>query len=484
MTSAAGGLLDAADRWFGDRVSLEVCRHHRRRLKRIGWGAALDPGPGSWASGVPPVRHGNAVEVLIDGEEALPAIARELERARSHVHLTGWYFSPDFALTREGDPLVLRTLLAELAERVDVRVLSWAGAPLPLFHPARREVRTMREQLIGDSRIQCALDSKERPMHCHHEKTIVIDDRVAFVGGIDLTSESGDRYDTNKHPLRSGVGWHDAAARIEGPAVGDVGDHFRMRWREVTGETLAPAEPPGNAGEIDLQIVRTIPEQIYAASPRGEFRILESYLSAIRAAERFIYFENQFLWSPEVCSELRAKLADPPSPDFRLVLLLPAKPNTGGDDTRGALAELTDADDGAGRILACALYARFGVRANPVYVHAKIGIVDDAWLTLGSANLNDHSLFNDTEMNLVTHDAELAAQTRRRLWAEHLELPIDQIPHDPVEAIDELWKPIADEQLRRRNSGQPLTHRLVRLPHLSRRSSRAFGPLSGLLVDG
>ena len=59
--------------------------------------------------------------------------------------------------------------------------------------------------------------------------------------------------------------------------------------------------------------------------------------------------------------------------------------------------------------------------SDPVYVHAKVGIVDDAWLTIGSANLNEHSLFNDTEMNVVCHDGELARATRLRLWAEHLE---------------------------------------------------------------
>ena len=135
-------------------------------------------------------------------------------------------------------------------------------------------------------------------------------------------------------------------------------------------------------------------------------------------------------------------------------------------------------------MLACTLYARSGRLADPVYVHAKIGIVDDAWLTLGSANLNEHSLFNDTEMNVVAHDVELAEGTRRRLWAEHLELPVDEVPADPIEAIDELWKPISKEQLERRTEGRPLTHRLVRLPHVSRRTSRALGPVTGLLVDG
>jgi phosphatidylserine/phosphatidylglycerophosphate/cardiolipin synthase-like enzyme len=177
-------------------------------------------------------------------------------------------------------------------------------------------------------------------MHCHHEKTIVIDDRVAFVGGIDLTSESGDRFDTHDHPPRSHIGWHDACARIEGPAVADVAESFRMRWHEVSGEQLRPVAPSDPAGDIELQVVRTIPERVYAAVPRGDFRILESYVRALRAAERFVYIENQFLWSPEIETVLVDKLTNPPHPDFRLVLVLPAKANTGADDTRGVLGEL------------------------------------------------------------------------------------------------------------------------------------------------
>jgi phosphatidylserine/phosphatidylglycerophosphate/cardiolipin synthase-like enzyme len=430
------------------------------------------------------VRPGNAVDVLIDGAQALPVIAEELRGARSHVHLTGWHFTPDFALTRDGEPLVLRNLLAELAERLDVRVLVWAGAPIPLFRPSRGDVRKMREQLVEHTKIKCALDAKERPMHCHHEKTIVIDDRVAFVGGIDLTSESGDRYDTNQHPSRTNVGWHDACARIEGPAVGDVAESFRMRWHEVTGETLAETRPSKAAGNLEVQVVRTVPERIYTATPKGDFSILESYLRAFQAAEQFIYIENQFLWSPEIEAVLYDKIANPPRPDFRLLLLLPSKPNAGGDDTRGVLGELIEADADAGRLLACTLYARSGNLADPIYIHAKIAIIDDNWLTLGSANLNEHSLFNDTEMNIVCHDPDLALQTRLRLWAEHLELPIEQVPRDPAKAIDELWKPISKEQLDRRDEGLPLTHRLVRLPHVSRRSSRVLGPLTGILVDG
>jgi phosphatidylserine/phosphatidylglycerophosphate/cardiolipin synthase-like enzyme len=470
--------------WFGDQVTQQICRHHQRRLQRIGWREALEPPAGGWAAGNPPARPGNAIDVLIDGAQALPAIAEALRQARSHVHLTGWHFSPDFPVERDGNPLILRNLLAELAERVDVRVLAWAGAPLPLFRPSRGDVREMRKRLTGHTKIECALDSRERPMHCHHEKTIVVDDRIAFVGGIDLTSESGDRYDTNDHPARAAVGWHDVCARIEGPAVDDVAEHFRMRWHEVTGRALEPVNNAAPAGNLELQIVRTVPERIYDAKPKGDFALLESYLRALKGAERFIYIENQFLWSPEIEAVLHQKICDPPHPDFRLLLLLPSKPNSGSDDTRGVLGHLIEADDDAGRVLACTLYARSGNLADPIYIHAKLAIIDDNWLTLGSANLNEHSLFNDTEMNVVSHDPEFALKTRMRLWAEHLELPIAQIPRDPIQAIDELWKPISKEQLERRDRSQPLTHRLVRLPHLSRRSGRVLGPLTGILVDG
>ena len=257
-----------------------------------------------------------------------------------------------------------------------------------------------------------------------------------------------------------------------------------MRWREVTGAELAYPETPEPAGDVELQIVRTVPERLYTATPRGDFRLLESYVRALRSARRLIYLENQFLWSPEIAEILIDKLLRAPADDFRLLIVLPAKPNSGGDDTRGMLGELIEADADAGRLLACTLFARAGRLADRVYVHAKIGIVDDAWLTLGSANLNEHSLFNDTEMNVVTHDTALARQTRLRLWSEHLELPIDQIAAEPATVIDDYWKPISKEQLARREAGEPLTHRLVRLAHVSRRSERLLGPLQGLLLDG
>jgi phosphatidylserine/phosphatidylglycerophosphate/cardiolipin synthase-like enzyme len=477
--------LLAFDRLVGKGVKQVVRSHHARRLRRIGWGRALDPrGDGLWAGGDPPPRSGCSLEVLIDGAEMLPRLAAELRKARSHVHLAGWYVSPYFGLVREPERELLRTRLAELADRVPVRMLLWAGSPLPLFHPDRDDVEGVRHALTFGTKIQLACDRLERPMHCHHEKIIVIDDRVAFVGGIDLTTYAGDRYDSQAHEARGALGWHDAACLLRGPVVADVAEHFRQRWHDVTAEELPPPKRPRRTGDVEVQAVRTVPEHVYESIPGGDFRILESYSRALRSAERLIYLENQFLWSSEIAEILRDKIEHPPTDDFRLVLLLPADPNDGGDDTRGQLADLIEADDGAGRVLACTVRALGPLGPCPVYVHAKIGIVDDRWLTLGSANLNEHSLFNDTELNVVTCDAGIARGTRVRLWSEHLEQSQQAVDGDPVQVVDELWKPIAGEQYRRRETGRPPTHRLCLLPGVSRRTRRLLGPLQGLLVDG
>src|SRR5919199_1314629 len=457
---------------LGDAIERTIRAHHRRRLRRIGWEHALDAAGPAWATGEPPPRTGNAVEILVDGAEALPRLAEELRRARSHVHLAGWHVTPTFRLgSSPGDEL--RAILADLAERIPVRVLLWAGAPLPLFRPSRGDVRELRDSLERGTGIRCGLDARERPMHCHHEKLVVVDDRVAFVGGIDLTSYAGNRFDANRHPPRGDLGWHDAAARLEGPVVADVAAHFTLRWREVTGETVPTPAPGAAAGGLDVQLVRTVPERVYDALPHGDFRILESYVGALCAADRLVYLESQFLWSPEIVALLAEKLRRPPTDAFRLVVLLPANPYSGADDTRGQLGVLAEADDGAGRFLACTLRQR-GPEAKPVYVHAKIGIVDDEWLTLGSANLNEHSLFNDTEVNVVMRDPALARQTRLRLWAEHLERVPEELEGDPTEIVDELWRPPADDP----------AHRLTRLPHVSRRSKRLLGPIQSLVVDG
>jgi phosphatidylserine/phosphatidylglycerophosphate/cardiolipin synthase-like enzyme len=476
-------LPPALSRKVAERIEGTVRSRHRRRLRALGWEHALDAvGNGYSDAGMPP-RPGNDLEVLIDGASALPAMAEEIARAESHVHLMGWYLSPHLQLTRGDEPVVLRNLLAELAERIPVRVLLWGGAPVRLFRPSRTDVRLMREDLSARTSVSCEIDSCVGLLHCHHEKVIVVDDKVAFVGGIDLTLDAGDPYDTPQHVARGRVGWHDAAVRLRGPAVADVAEHFRLRWEATREEPLAPVEAPPEAGDVEVQVVRTVRDGIFKKLPRGDYSLLEAYAAALRSAQKLVYLENQFLWSPEIVGILADKLRNPPAEDFRVVLLLPAEANEGADVSCGQVAALIEADDENARFLACTLYARAEMLRDLVYVHSKIGIVDDRWLTVGSANLNSHSLFNDTEVNVVTLDPRVARDTRLRLWSEHLERPVSEIDGDSTEVVETLWEPIAEEQHERLQNDAPLTHRLVKLPGVSRRHRRVLGPILGHIYD-
>jgi phosphatidylserine/phosphatidylglycerophosphate/cardiolipin synthase-like enzyme len=480
--------LNRLDDLVGETIERTIRARHVLRLRRHGSARAIDPPAGGWADSASfEPRAGCRVEPFVDGGAALPRIAEAIRSASSHIHLAGWHFDPSFRLEREGP--TLRELLADAAERVDVRVLAWAGAPLPLFHPDRREVRQARDELVRGTRISMSLDAKERPFHCHHEKLVVVDDDTAFVGGIDLTALGGDRLDSDDHPRRDGLGWHDSAVRLEGPIVADVSQHFLMRWHATTGNGNIPkASPPAPLDDgIEAQLVRTVPERLYDPCRHGEWSILESYLRALRSAERFIYLESQFLWSPEVCFVLAEKLRRPPSDDFRVIALLPAQPNNGADDSRGQVGLQINADKEAGeettRFLACTLYQP-GPRGNPVYVHSKAAVIDDEWVTVGSANLNEHSLFNDTEANVVVRDPAFAREVRLRLWEEHLERPREEIDGDPARVFDELWLPLAKERLERRRRDGWADGKLTLLPQVSRRSEALWGPLNGLFVDG
>jgi len=163
-----------------------------------------------------------------------------------------------------------------------------------------------------------------------------------------MTDFGGDRNDSSDHPARRRLGWHDAGTRLRGPAVADVRDHFAMRWKELTGETLPGGPAPAACGEHTVQVIRTVAEDMYERVPKGDFRILESYVRALRGARRHVYLENQFLWAPEITDLLADQLRRPPCDEFRVVVVLPSKANNGQDDTQGQLAVLASADAGAG----------------------------------------------------------------------------------------------------------------------------------------
>ncbi len=436
-------------------------RRHARTLRRGGptaaergralaawWGGE----PRWYPGGTPPTAH-NRVTPLVDGAAFFAALHADLLRAEAYVYIAGWCLTPAMPLRRETRTLLaetqLRRVLADVARHVPVRVLLWGGAAA-FYQPTTRLVRAARAALLdGGGDLRCALDPRAHPTHTHHQKAIVIDGQVAYVGGMDLTSFQGDRWDTPDHPLRVGPTWHDVQLRLEGQAVADVEHNFRQRWRAVTGEAALPHRDPAHdpAWQTPVQIVRTIPARTYPFAPRGEFGIWHAYLAALRGARRLIYLENQYLWSPHIMEVLLAALREPPTPAFRIVLVLPAQAADGKFDNDRHVARLRAADAGRGLVAVYCPYAggvgpgRRAFTYRPTYVHAKVALIDDAWCLVGSANLNDRGLVTDTELDAVVCDAPLARGLRAALWAEHLGMsPQDVAAADPTALIDGAWR--------------------------------------------
>ncbi len=438
-----------------------VGRFHRRRPhrhlkgRRVGgkmphnqWWSADD----RWYERSFPPRQHNELRPLIDGEEVFEAMLRAIKEAREYVYIVGWALTPTFALARPGHPPpdegMLVRVLAEASERIPVKLLIWQGANL-FFQPTRAINEETRAELQREApQLDIRLDPTARPTHCHHQKAVVIDGQIGFVGGLDLTTLEGDRWDTPGHPLRHGRGWHDAALQIRGEAVADLEENFRQRWTAVTGERDLPHREPqvDPAWNTTCQIVRTLPSRTYAFARRGEFGIAAAHRDAIARARHYIYLENQYLWSAEIVEALGEALERNRDHPFRIVVILPARADFGKYDNDEQIARLRELDAGRGMFHAFSLYSsgpaagRFGVGFVPIYVHAKIAVIDDEWYMLGSANLNRRGLATDSEMNAQSIDGPGARALRLRLWAEHLSTKVAALADlDPVEAIDTLF---------------------------------------------
>ena len=409
--------------------------------------------PGSY----PPRRH-NELTPLIDGEAHFGTMLDAIRAAQHYVYVVGWALTPAFALERPERPGeqggTLGSALADIAERIPVKLLIWGGASI-LFQPSRHFTRRACEELRRQApAIDVRLDDHFRPTHSHHQKAVIVDGQVAFVGGLDLTTLEADRWDRPGHPLRYGRNWHDVALQVLGEAVAALQANFLQRWEEVTGECDLPRrEPQVEPGwETPCQVVRTIPRRTYRFAPRGEFGIAHAYLAAIERASRFVYLESQYLWSAELVDALTAAMDRDTSGRFRVVVVLPARADMGKYDNDKHIEELQEADGGKGRFAAYSLYTGgpasgiHGFHYRSVYVHAKVAIVDDEWYTVGSANLNHRGLATDTEMNVQAIDPAGARALRHRLWSEHLGLPVEEVAAaDPLYLIDHVWPQRAAE---------------------------------------
>ena len=206
------------DSLIGDGVEAAVKAKHRRRLRRLGWDRRLEPRRRCGRRATRRRATGCELEVLIDGARRCPRWPARCAARKRYVHITGWHLAPHFELvrasTRERRSGALLAELAETGRRAGAGLGRARPCP-PFTRPARRSPRRV-ENLVRGTRIRCETDPREHPFHCHHEKTIVIDGEVAFVGGIDLTDDAGDRFDSQAHDARRRLGWHDVATRCAG----------------------------------------------------------------------------------------------------------------------------------------------------------------------------------------------------------------------------------------------------------------------------
>lgn len=419
-----------------------------------------------WFRGDFPPHHYNDVQPLIDGNQYFSDLYAALQTARERVTIAGWCLTPMMPLCRQGEEhgTLLVEVLAEVSQRAEVLILLWRGAPA-LFAPTQHMTKEIRETFKRMApRVRCELDDTAPFSHDHHQKAVTIDGRLAYVGGMDLSTFQGDRWDTSGHPLRFGPNWHDVQLRLQGEVVSDVEQNFCQRWNAVTGESLAPLPPavPDPAWKTAAQVVRTIPAGFYPFAPDGIYGIHHALVAAIRQAKQFIYLENQYLWAPEIVDALIEAMKAPGADRLRIVVVLPAKALDGKYDNDEHVRLLTQTDDGRGIFHAYTLYTggpaegNTGHRHLPIYVHAKVAIVDDEWFSVGSANLNRRGIATDAEMNVHAIAPDVARSLRIRLWAEHLGVTVEEVAAaDPIDLIDQRWHNAAQTVHERIRTGAP-----------------------------
>ena len=290
----------------------------------------------------------------------------------------------------------------------------------------------------------CLLDMRVRLGGSHHQKFVVIRhcdsnhsiEDVAFVGGIDLChSRRDDRDhagDPQSQPMADAYGdrppWHDVQVAIRGPAVGTVEYVFRERWTDPQPLSRAPwrriadrirgeqvkARPlpsqlpdPAPIGTHAVQILRTYPSRRrgYPFAPAGERSVARAYEKALRRARSLIYVEDQYLWSAEVVEAFAAALRE--QPQLRMIAVLPMYADqdgkiSGPPNEIGRIDALQSLRQAGGDRLA--VYGLESVAGRPIYVHAKVCVIDDVWASVGSDNLNRRSWTHDSELSCAVID--------------------------------------------------------------------------------
>ncbi|WP_405493177.1 phospholipase D-like domain-containing protein [Nocardia sp. NBC_00511] len=404
----------------------------------------LVPGETCWR-----IARADRLGCIVDAAEYFRHVKSAMLQARKRIVLIGWDFDTRIRFEPQGQTLegpdTLGEFLSWLPKQrpdLDIYLLKWNIGAIAAI--GRGMTPVFVSNWMTDRRLHLEIDGAHPLGSAHHQKIVVIDDALAFCGGIDMTVDrwdTGDHRDDNHYrtdPSGNRYGpWHDATTAVDGAAARAMGELARARWQAATGQELEPVGDIGSAPwpqgleptmrAVDVGIARTLP----AHADRVETREIEAfYLAAIAAATRSLYIESQYLASRKVAEALAARLREPEGPE--IVVVLPRHADgwleqQAMDGARRRLLHLLWKADHGNRL---GVYYPVTAGGAPVYVHAKVLVMDDRMLRVGSSNLNNRSMGFDTECDLIvevtdtTPDAPQLRETilgiRRQLLCEHL----------------------------------------------------------------
>jgi len=408
------------------------------------------PGHNAWK-----VARAERFRCVQDGEEYFRLVHAAILQAQHSVFILGWDISATVDLLPGSEPRAEPTRLAALLDFVVRRrrglhcyVLIWNSSPV--YALERDPFTKLRFGWGTHRRVHFSFDDEHPLAASHHQKVVVIDDRLAFSGGLDLT---GHRWDIPSHPAehplrKDAMGrlytpFHDVQALVEGPVAESLGELARDRWRRSgrraavharprRDESLWPAVVEADMTDVDVAISRTEP-RFRGRPPVHECEKL--FFDSIAAARRSIYLENQYFSNPRIADALAARLREPDGPE---VVAVGPKECSGWleEKTMGVLRQvvlvkLIDADLHGRLRLLHAVASR--EKCVGTFVHSKIMVIDDEFLRIGSANLSSRSMGMDTECDLSVDargDPRIQAgiaRVRDRLVGEHLDASAETV---------------------------------------------------------
>jgi phospholipase D1/2 len=385
------------------------------------------------------------VAFLIDGDEYFSRLDEVLRQAQRSIFIVGWDFNPDIRLRprEEGSETIgalLRRLVDERPE-LEIRLLVWGMGPI---YSGKSLKMFGKMAWVDHPRIWFSFDFTHPLRASHHQKFVVVDDKTAFLGGIDLTAR---RWDDREHkavnPTRvspDGTLYgpvHDLQTIVTGEAARLIGDTARRRWKKANAEELSPVDVPGpNPWPSHLKpALRDCPTGLALTEPwkwkgrRGQREAIRLTHDAVNSAERHLYIETQYLASFGVARTLAKRLRKQRGPEIVVVVTREShgfleKLMMGQNRTR-LIRRLKRADRYDRLRVFYAVTPDGHGAEKEIIVHSKVIIADDRFVRVGSSNLNNRSEGLDTECDLAmeTDDPDgrrAIADLRVDLIAEHV----------------------------------------------------------------